>query len=68
MKRLRKLLNVVVVVSLVLALLPLSGCGREEESDAVVLRVSNWEEYIDEGDWGEDEVIDLDNGDIIGIN
>ena len=31
MKRLRKLLNVVVVVSLVLALLPLSGCGREEE-------------------------------------
>ena len=68
MKRLRKLLNVVVVVSLVLALLPLSGCGMEEESDAVVLRVSNWEEYIDEGDWGEDEVIDLDNGDIIGIN
>ena len=68
MKRLRKLLNVVVVVSLVLALLPLSGCGMEEESDAVVLRVSNWEEYIDEGDWGEDEVIDLDKGDIIGIN
>ena len=68
MKRLRKLLNVVVVISLVLALLPLSGCGMEEESDAVVLRVSNWEEYIDEGDWGEDEVIDLDNGDIIGIN
>ena len=68
MKRLNKFLNLIVAVSLVLTLLPLSGCGKEEESDAVVLRVSNWEEYIDEGDWAEDELIDLDNGDIIGIN
>ena len=68
MKRLNKFLNLIVAVSLVLTLLPLSGCGKEEESDAIVLRVSNWEEYIDEGDWAEDELIDLDNGDIIGIN
>jgi len=39
------------------------GDGRE-----VVLRVCNWEEYIDEGDWGEDEVIDLPSGDIFGEN
>ncbi|MBQ5757683.1 MAG: extracellular solute-binding protein [Clostridia bacterium] len=33
-----------------------------------VLRVCSWEEYIDEGDWGEDEVIDLESGDIFGEN
>ncbi|MBQ7918405.1 MAG: ABC transporter substrate-binding protein [Lachnospiraceae bacterium] len=37
-----------------------AGCGNSEEEDVIVLRVSNWEEYIDEGDWGEDEVIDLE--------
>ncbi len=37
--------------------------------DVVVLRVSNWEEYIDLGEWDDDELIDLDNGEeIIGIN
>lgn len=35
----------------------------------VVLRVCNWEEYIDEGDWDEEEdLIDLESGDIIGEN
>ncbi len=33
----------------------------------VTLRISNWEEYIDLGDWDDDEVIDLPSGDIIGI-
>ncbi len=43
-----------------------------EEADAaqwapeVTLRISNWEEYIDLGDWDEDEVIDLPSGDIFG--
>ncbi len=41
------------------------GNRKEEE---VVLRVCSWEEYIDEGDWGEDEVIDLESGDIFGEN
>lgn len=42
-----------------------SGAGTEE----VTLRVCNWEEYIDEGDWGEDELIELDDGtEIIGEN
>lgn len=36
-----------------------SGCGSEDEG-VIVLRVSNWEEYIDEGDWDEEEVIDLE--------
>lgn len=41
------------------------GGGREK---AVTLRVCNWEEYIDLGDWDEEDVIDLDSGDIIGEN
>ena len=44
----------------------LIGCGSKS-TDQVVLRVCNWEEYIDEGDWDEDELIELENGtNIIG--
>lgn len=37
----------------------LAGCSSQD--DTVVLRVSNWEEYIDLGDWGDDEAIDIEN-------
>lgn len=37
----------------------LTGCLGEDE-DVIVLRVSNWEEYIDEGGWEDEEIIDLD--------
>lgn len=40
---------------------------RGKSSD-VTLRVCNWEEYIDLGDWDEEETIDLESGDIIGEN
>lgn len=50
-----------------------TGCS--ETGETIVLRVCNWEEYIDLGDWGEDELIDIENpfGEegnegIIGIN
>ncbi|MCD8218189.1 MAG: extracellular solute-binding protein [Clostridiales bacterium] len=33
-----------------------------DSSDTIVLRICNWEEYIDEGDWDDEEVIELDNG------
>ena len=38
--------------------------------DEIVLRVCNWEEYIDLGDWDEEEeLIELDNGaQILGVN
>ncbi len=42
--------------------------ASQDKPEEVTLRVSNWEEYIDLGDWDEDETIDLDSGDIIGIN
>lgn len=58
-----------------LLLLPFSMAGCSENNDTVVLRVANWEEYIDLGDWDEDELIDIDNpyaaeGEtgIIGVN
>lgn len=37
----------------------------QAEDDVVVLRVCNWEEYIDEGGWDEDEAIDLSDDQII---
>ena len=42
------------------------AAGRDEAE--VVLRVCNWEEYIDLGDWDEEETIELESGDIIGEN
>lgn len=42
------------------------GFTANAEDAVITLRISNCEEYIDEGNWGEDEVIDLDSGDIFG--
>jgi len=42
----------------------LCGCNSVE-NDEVVLRVCNWEEYIDLGGWDEDEVIDLSDDNVI---
>ena len=36
--------------------------------DTIILRVCNWEEYIDEGGWEDDELIDLPSEDIFGEN
>lgn len=46
---------------------PCKAYGAQAAGE-VTLRISNWEEYLDIGDWDEDEVIDLDSGDIIGTN
>ncbi len=37
-------------------------------NEKVILRVCNWEEYVDLGEWDEEEVIDLESGDIFGEN
>lgn len=54
---------------------PGTGASETEESTAgtsssqtVTLRICNWEEYIDTGDWDEGDTIDLPSGDIIGQN
>ena len=46
----------------------LAASGEGSDTKEVVLRVCNWEEYIDEGDWDEEETIELPSGDIIGEN
>ncbi|MCD8040259.1 MAG: ABC transporter substrate-binding protein [Clostridia bacterium] len=61
-----KLTAILLTAACALCAIPLSGCSGSE--DTVVLRVANWEEYIDLGGWGEDEVIDLESGDIYGEN
>ena len=51
--------------------LPVLASGSDTEAaseETVTLRVCNWEEYIDEGGWAEDETIDLESGDIRGDN
>ena len=50
------------------AAVPVKALAAEESGETVVLRVSNWEEYIDLGDWDEEETIELESGDIIGEN
>ena len=56
--------------ALLAAVLPAGPMPVRAEEDTseepVVLRVSNWEEYIDLGDWDEEELIELPDGDIIG--
>lgn len=68
-KNLIRMTAAVCLCSLVCALTPFSdvrAAGSGEQT--VTLRVCNWEEYIDLGDWDEEETIDLDSGDIIGEN
>ena len=60
MKIKRMIIPVLALVSAVF----LSACG-DSASDTVTLRVCNWEEYVDEGDWGEDEAIELSDGTVI---
>ena len=52
----------------VVSAIPVQAAGNQSENDTIVLRVCNWEEYIDEGGWEDDEVIDLDSGYIFGEN
>ena len=41
----------------------------EGKEDVITLRVCNWEEYMDLGDWDEEELIELENGaEIFGEN
>lgn len=74
--RLKKAVNRLLGISLSAFLTAGLFSGISFKSDAteagkkspIVLRVCNWEEYIDEGEWDEEETIDLESGDIIGIN
>ena len=50
--------------------LEVSGAEKKEENlpseeETIILRICNWEEYIDEGDWDEEEAIDLSEDSVI---
>lgn len=67
------MLSVAILAALVLPAVSLKynpaqkTASAKDDEDEIVLRVCNWEEYIDEGDWDEEELIELDNGvEIIG--
>ena len=55
-----------VIMMLLIVLVPAVPANASE--DEVVLRVCNWEEYIDLGEWEEDELIELENATIFGEN
>ena len=38
----------------VVSAIPVQAAGGQTENDTIVLRVCNWEEYIDEGGWEDD--------------
>ncbi len=60
--------------SAVLSAFALLGCsavlftGCSENGTEVVLRVCNWEEYIDLGGWEEDEILEFENKTVFGEN
>ncbi|MGN0805652.1 MAG: extracellular solute-binding protein [Candidatus Coproplasma sp.] len=71
-KYFKKTLSVLAASTVALSAFSFAACANQE--DTLTLRVSNWEEYIDLGDWDDDELIDIDNpydpdlGGVIGVN
>ena len=67
-----KVFSIIFSILLVITLpLALCYCSTQKSSknDEIILRIANWEEYLDEGDWDNDEEIELENGKkIIGRN
>ena len=63
-----RVLTAIILITSVIHASFLPVYAAPEAEKPVTLRICNWEEYIDQGDWEEDEVIDLDSGDIIGEN
>jgi len=76
MKKIRTGMTLAAAVALAVGMNPFGSlpgsrvCAEDGTTAAkeVTLRVCNWEEYIDLGDWDEEETIDLESGDIIGEN
>ena len=76
MKKIKTGMTLAAAVALAVGMSPFGSlpgsrvCAEDGTTAAkeVTLRVCNWEEYIDLGDWDEEETIDLESGDIIGEN
>ncbi len=60
MKKIKRIAAVAAAVAVGSAsLLTFSACSNS--TDKIVLRVCNWEEYVDLGEWDEEERIEIDN-------
>lgn len=70
MKKFKRISAVSAALALGASCLTLTACGGSEEK--IVLRVCSWEEYIDLGEWDEEERIEIDNpfaeGGVFGEN
>ncbi len=72
MKKFKKFVCIGAASLLLLSSLSLTACSGGQKE--FVLRVASWEEYIDLGDWDDDELIEIDNpydeeaGGVIGVN
>ena len=63
------LFSILLVIILPLTLCSCGSKNNSSNNEEIVLRIANWEEYLDEGDWDDDEEIKLENGKkIIGRN
>ena len=65
-KRICKIFAMILALVIAVSGFAVSPASVAAAEETIVLRVSNWEEYIDLGDWGEDEVIDLESTEIFG--
>ena len=59
-----RMIGVAVGAAMLLQTVAFAGCGSAQE-DEIVLRVANWEEYMDEGDWDEEDAIEFSDGTVL---
>lgn len=52
----------ILIFSQVLNAFSVCAQAEDKKEDVITLKVCNWEEYIDLGDWDDEEKIELDNG------
>ena len=64
----KKLISILIMLLITASIFILPMSVSAKDKDVITLRISNCEEYIDEGNWDKDDTIDLDSGDIIGKN
>lgn len=72
LKAISRMMAVLMIIAILASLLAVPTAKKVTslaKDDVITLRICNWEEYIDLGEWEEDERIELDNGvEILGEN
>ena len=64
----KKLISILIMLLMTASIFILPMSVSAKDNDVITLRISNCEEYMDEGNWDKDDTIDLDSGDILGKN